>query len=270
MHPQPPSPHSETPRATQARPLTRRNTANKVYERLPEVEAQIAETLALDHSALVEVAGRNYESPAHVKDETLCYLIRERLRANRNDETNELIEVLLRRHAGTINWRVRACVDERHHEDCKGDITTELLTGLFDLDSDRSDFAQVRFGLFFKMLTTEAIKRFRRLQKQEQQAATNYPQGEDADDESNPIDKLADERALSVEDRAVYRDALMRLPDELRTIFILRHYDGWQIEADSADEPSISRYCNVTPRTVHNRLKEAEARLRRLREGRTR
>ena len=62
-------------------------------------------------------------------------------------------------------------------------------------------------------------------------------------------------------------DALARLPDHLREPFLLRYFAGWQIESDSPTEPSISRHLNVTPRTVRNRLRDAEANLRRWREG---
>lgn len=251
------------------RPLTRRYAdTGALYERLPEVETQVRRALALEEAMLVAEMEHDYKSPAHIKDETLCYLIRERMRAGRHEGANTIAEVLLHRHAWTIRRRIgRGGVDERHREDCLGEIVSQLLAELYDVDSDRSDFAQIRFGLFFEKLSNTVISRFRKLQQRERQAESVIPKQDDKTEEIDLLDTLADERALSAEERVLTRDALAYLPDDLREPFLLRYFDGWQIESDSPTEPSISRHLNVTPRTVRNRLRDAEANLRRWREG---
>jgi len=251
------------------RPLTRRNAdTGALYERLPEVETQVRRALALEEEALIEAMQYGYDSPAHIKDETLCYLIRERLRAGRHDAAHVVTEVLLRRHAGTIRSRIgRGGIERRHREDCDGEIVNQLLIELFDTDSDRSDFAQVRFGLYFKRLSNGVISKFRKLQRRERQAESVTFTQDDRTEEVDLLDTLSDERALSAEDRVLTRAALAHLPDDLREVFLLRHFEGWQTESNSPTEPSISRYLNVTPRTVRNRLRDAEASLRRWREG---
>jgi RNA polymerase sigma factor (sigma-70 family) len=252
------------------RPLTRRNTDTGVlYERLPEVETQVRRALALEEGALIEAIQHSYdESPTHLKDEVLCYLIRERLRAGHQESANAVTEVLLRRHARMIRSRIwRGGIDERHCEDCDGEIVSQLLIELFDTDSDRSDFAQVRFGLYFERLSNGVVSKFRKLQRREQQAESATSIHDDGAEEIDLLDTLADERALSAEDHALMRDALAHLPDDLREVFLLRYFEGWQTESNSPTEPSISRYLNVTPRTVRNRLRDAEASLRRWREG---
>lgn len=252
------------------RPLTRRNTeTGALYERLPKVVAQIRRALALEESLLVAALRHGYESPDHIKDEVLCYLIREQLRAGRQETANAIAEILLRRHAGTIRKRIdRRGIEERHREDCTGEIMSQLLIELFDTDSDKSEFAQVRFGLYFEKLSNGVIGRFRKLQRQERQteSVAVFTRGERAE-EIDLLDTLADEHALSAEDRVITKDALAQLPDELRGPFTLRHLDGWPTESDSPTGLSISRQLNVTPRTVRNRLRDAEARLRRWREG---
>ena len=252
------------------RPLTRRNTdTGALYERLPEVETQVRRALALEEEALIEAIQHSYdESPTHLKDEALCYLIRERLRAGHQESANAVAEVLLRRHARTIRSRIgRGGVDERHREDCTGEIVSRLLTELFDIDSDRSDFAQVRFGLYFEKLSNGVISKFRKLQQRERQGESVIYTQDDRTEEIDLLDTLADERALSAEGRVLMRDALAFLSNELREVFLLRYFEGWQTESNSPTEPSISRYLNVTPRTVRNRLRDAEASLRRWREG---
>jgi RNA polymerase sigma factor (sigma-70 family) len=250
--------------------LTRRYAATDApYKRLPVVEAQVRRALTLEEQALATEMRRDYQSPEHIKDETLCYLMRERVRADRHDDANTIVEVLLRRHTRTIRNRIRrGGVDERHHEDCAGEIVIQLLTELFDVESDRSDFAQVRFGLYFKRVSDGVISKFRSLQERERQAESVAAPRNDRTEEVDLLDTLVDERALSAEDRVVMRDALVHLPNHLREPFILRHFDGWQIESDSSSEPSISRQLKVTPRTIRNRLRDAEASLRRWREGR--
>src|SRR5205085_11472007 len=101
------------------RSLTRRYAdTGALYERLPEVEAQVRRALALEEAVLVAEMQHDYKSPAHIKDETLCYLIRERVRAGRHEEASVVTEVILRRIAGTIKQRiVGSGIDERHRED---------------------------------------------------------------------------------------------------------------------------------------------------------
>jgi RNA polymerase sigma factor (sigma-70 family) len=252
------------------RRLTRRYAdTGALYERLPEVEAQVRRALALEEAVLVAEMRHDYKSPAHIKDETLCYLIRERVRAGRHEEASVVTEVLLRRIAGTIKQRiVGSGIDERHREDCEGEIVGQLLAELYDAETDRGDFAQVRFGLYFKRLSYLVIRNFRQLQQRERQAENVISTQDDQAEEIDLLDTLADERALSTEGRILLRDALAHLPHNLREPFLLRYFDGWQIESDSPTEPSISRHLNVTPRTVRNRLRDAEAILRRWREGR--
>jgi RNA polymerase sigma factor (sigma-70 family) len=269
MRPPPPS-RTGAEADKDVRPLTHRNTdTGALYERLPEVETQVRRTLALEEEALIEAIQHSYgESPTHLKDEVLCYLIHERLRDGHQESANAVTEVLLRRHARTIRSRIgRGGVERRHREDCAGEIVSQLLIELFDTDSDRSDFAQVRFGLYFKRLSYGVIRRFRELQQRERQAESVTSTQGDRTEEIDLLDTLADERALSAEDRALTRDALAHLPDDLREVFLLRYFEGWQTESNSPTEPSISRYLNVTPRTVRNRLRDAEASLRRWREG---
>ncbi len=253
----------------EVRPLTHRTAdTGAVYERSPEVEAQVARALALEETRLMEELEHDYKSDAHIKDEALYYLIRERLREGVHESAKAFAEILLRRCARTISRRIeRRGVEERHREDCAGEIATDLLTDLFNIDSDRSDFAQVRFGLYFKRLSYLVIRNFRQLQQREWLAESVISTQDDQAEEIDLLDTLADERALSAEDRILLRDALAQLPHGLREPFLLRYFDGWQIESDSPTEPSISRHLNVTPRTVRNRLRDTEAILRRWREG---
>jgi RNA polymerase sigma factor (sigma-70 family) len=267
MRPPPSSAGAEADKSV--RPLTRRNLdTDALYERLPEVETQVRRALALEEAALAAEMRHGYKSPAYIKDETLCYLIRERVRAGRHDEASAITEALLRRVTGTIRQRIASGgIDERYREDCEGEIVGQLLAELYDVETDRSDFAQVRFGLYFKRLSYLVIRNFRELQRRERQAESVISTQGDRAEEIDLLDTLADERALSAEDRVLLRDALAQLPSDLREPFLLRYFDGWQIESDSPTEPSISRHLNVTPRTIRNRLRDAEARLRRWREG---
>jgi RNA polymerase sigma factor (sigma-70 family) len=267
MRPPPRHPGAETDR--NICPLTRRtHDTGALYERSPEVEAQLRHALTLEEAELMEALRHDYKSDAHIKDEALCYLIRERLRDGLHESANAFAEILLRRHDGTIKRRVaRARVEELHREDCGGEITIRLLTELFDTDSDRSDFAQVRFGLYFEKLSYAVINSFRRLQQREGQGETIVSTQDDDAREFDWLDTLADEHALSAENRAIMREALSLLPKDLRQVYVLRYFNGWQVEADSTSKPSISRYLGVTSRTVRNRLREAEAILKCWREG---
>lgn len=255
-----PSPHAAADRPPAVvRPLTRRNAADEPYKRTPEVEAQIAASLSLDHPAFLAAARRRYDEPGHLKDETLCYFFRERLRADRRDEANDLAGVLAARHAGTVARHASKLDSLR--EDCASEMFARLFEPLLDLEGDAGDFAQVRFGLFLKRIATDVVARA--LTARRQREAAIAPRG----DECDPLDRLVCSPALPIEESMDVRRGLARLPEELRTIFVLRHYFGWQIEAEADDQSSISRRLGVTPRTVRNRLKRADDILRRWREG---
>ena len=75
---------------------------------------------------------------------------------------------------------------------------------------------------------------------------------------------------MSEEDRYLYREGLRILPEHQRVAYVLRYYEGWQIESDDPDEPTISGYFKRTPRMIRNWFEQAEKTLHRWSEGKGR
>lgn len=251
----------------QIKPLTRRNLEGEVYERLPSVEAQIQEALVLAPEPLIERARvREIDSPLYLQEETLVYLIREHYRENQRNLVDSLTDALLRRCSKRINNLVRGSVESRYVDDCFRHIIKEVFERILDLERDRGDFAQVRFWVFLDRQIVEGIKKYLREERRDA-LTSSLDAEEDADPEEPPPIEVEDTRIFRADERAMYREGLRVLKEPLRTAFILRYFENWQIQSDDPSEATISRHFDVTPRTIHNWLKKAEQELLNWRGG---
>ena len=73
---------------------------------------------------------------------------------------------------------------------------------------------------------------------------------------------------IQVDTGLLVGEALATLEEPHRTVFVLRHYQGWPVESKHPGDPTISGYFGVTSRTVRNWLTTAEKRLAEWREER--
>jgi RNA polymerase sigma factor (sigma-70 family) len=180
---------------------------------------------------------------------------------------------LVRRCVGVINshlWRLGGELAR----DGFNDVVEQLFERILDLNTDRGDFLQVRFWVVLDRLAGSA---FNKQLSQYQEARKREPltalPGYDRDDEdgartARPVDDAAvmspaadealDEDELLRERRDRIRDALGRLGEPLRTVFLLRHHAGWPIEDQDPTVRTISRHFGKTPRTIRNWLNQAE------------
>lgn len=249
------------------KPLTRRNLQGEVYERLPSVEVQIRTAIALDPESLIELASvREIDSPDYLQEETLVYLIREHHRENRRSLVDSLTEILVRRCSKHIGNLVRGSIEPRYVDDCFRHIIKEVFERILELECDRGDFAQVRFWVFLERQIVEGIKNYLREETRDA-ITTSLETDRDENPEASVPIELADLRGLSAEERAMYREGLRVLKEPLRTAFILRYFEEWQIYSDDTSEPTISRHFNVTPKTIYNWLKKAQQELLNWRGG---
>ena len=239
-------------------PLTKRKKANgKIYRRPAVLDRQIREALKLDHRELRRRSEiRDEESPDYLKEESLVYLIRHYHKVGNQRVVNDLSKSLLDRCAALIYSRLLSLrVDLR--DEGYSDVVAELFSRIIDLKSDRSDFLQIRFGLCLKSLTVQV---FRKQLNQLKLERNSIPMAslEDYDgEETNPL-----VRPRSIESEVIEKDliraALSQLKEPLRSAYLLRHYEDWQIENQDPSVPTISRYFNKTPRTIRNWLTKAE------------
>ncbi|HUS14305.1 MAG TPA: sigma factor-like helix-turn-helix DNA-binding protein [Chloroflexia bacterium] len=251
------------------RPLTRRTRDGVLYVREPAVTTQIMVTATLSPAALLARAGiGNYHDPGFLREECLVYWLREYHRQQDRWLVSDLAAVLLRRAAGHVYHRLRA-LQADNVEDCYGDVVAALFAPILDLQSDRGDFAQVRFWRFLDAVTMMARRRHLRIQQHTggmRGWADHRESGGPAGDTDPLHQGSAALEGLSVEQRVLYRDALARLPEPYRRTFVLRHYYGWPIEDADPLAPTISRVFGKTPRTIRNWLATADNLLQEWRE----
>jgi len=260
----------EVQASVQVQPLTRCNSAGEVYQRLASVQSQITATLTLTSSQLIERAQiSDDQSPDYFQEECLVYLIREFHRRNDARTVNDLTELLIRRCQRTISGRLLAFGLESV-EDAVRDVIADLLDRILNLKNDRGDFLQVRFGLALKSLVIGVYRKYlARAEEAENIVPLSCIAGYESedDDEMQPVVELDDmvDSSISVEQRVLYREGLSILKEPYRRAFILRYYDGWQVEAKDPSVPTLSRYFGRTPRTIRSWLTYAEDILQRWR-----
>src|SRR5260370_5666391 len=85
------------------------------------------------------------------------------------------------------------------------------------------------------------------------------PEGDDDVRNGVQLNALADP-SIPMEQRLLYREGLSMLKEPYRTAFILRYYEGWQIDAKEPSVPTLSRYFKKSPRTLQTWLTLAEER----------
>jgi hypothetical protein len=261
----------EVQASVQVQPLTRRNSAGAVYQRIASVQSQIEAALRLTSSQLIERARiSDDQAPDYFQEECLVYLIREFHRRGDESAVSDLAEILLRRCKNMIYGRLQR-LGLQAVDDAFCDVIRDLFTPILDLESDRGDFLQVRFGHVLKKLTIGVYNQYVRGIKKEAEytvplssVAGNEPEGDDDMRNGIQLDDVADP-SISMEQRLLYREGLSSLKDPYRTVFVLRFYEGWQIESVDSSEPTLSRYFGKTPRTIRSWLMQAEQMLERWR-----
>ena len=261
----------EVQACVQVQPLTHCNSAGEVYQRIASVQRQIEAALTLTSSQLIERAQLSDDQvPDYFQEECLVYLIREFHRRGDEPIVNDLSEILLRRCKSMTYGRLQA-LGLQAVDDAFSDVIWDLFTRILDLESDRGDFLQVRFGLALKSLIIGVYNQYVRGMKKEAEytvplssiAGYEPEGGDDVRNSAQPGD-VADP-SISMEQRLLYREGLGSLEEPYRTAFILRYYEEWQIEAKDASEPTLSRYFGRTPRTIRTWLMQAEQMLERWR-----
>jgi DNA-directed RNA polymerase specialized sigma24 family protein len=263
------------PNVWRPEPLTHRNTNGQVYQRDALVERQICWAVALDAAALRARADKSdLTDPDFLKEECLVYLIRHYHRAGDRRRVNDLALALLQRCANPIYkylGSLKADAAKQGHDE----VIEKLFGLILDLNSDKGDFLQVRFGAVLKKMAIRAFNqqikaRKRALNLVPLSALPGYEQDDDNSGERRVKQVGQNYVATAAADEEIIRqemtlDALNHLQEPMRTAFLLRHYAGWPIEDQDPTVQTISRQFGKTPRTIRNWLEQAEAELERWR-----
>ena len=246
-------------------PLTKRNADGQLYERLPDVELQMREAIALDAAALrARLPIADQSAADYLKEETLVYLLRRAYAAADRGLVDDLTATLLGRCTNLVRHHLGSLGPDAVEEG-SAEFAADLVTQI--LDGNRADFLQVRFWVAAPKF---AIRVFGRLARARQHQGDTVPFSSiagyepDAKDDGRMVSarQLEDVAAPSDEEfvinNALVNDALARINERHRAAFLLRHYAGWPIEDQDPNVPTISRKFGVDPRTIRNWLKAVE------------
>lgn len=270
-------------------PLTRND-----YERSEEIVDHVQAALSLSRSGLMSRAQvHDKDHTLFIGEEALVCLIRHYHLRGDALVVERLSEALVRRITGPIKrwlWEVGFRSDDE--DDAMSEAYQETIVRLFggspsrddkerreggilDLDSDKSDFAQVRFWIFLQGRTTDAsriigVARGRRAKNIDiNDLAGHAPNGDTESrgespsenwDDLSPWKTLAQQHEEDALRRAVR--GLSNSPVPLRDVMRLRHFDRWQIESGDAGVVTLSTHFERTPKTIRSWLRKAEKQLR--------
>ncbi|MGI8546815.1 MAG: hypothetical protein ACR2M1_05690 [Gemmatimonadaceae bacterium] len=252
-------------------PLSHLTRSGRAYRRTVEVDAQIASALRLSSNELTARAKvRDRDAPDFLKEECLVYFIRVHHRAADLDTVNALSQVLLERCALWITRRFRALgLDKEDALTAYQQLVSEMIDAIIDPGSDRGEFFQVRFWRALRCRLLNAYDAWLRANKRDAQydSLTGSISGpNDADDDAGNHERLeerlgsGEDLALDLEHRTMIQEALLAIRDEQhREAFVLRHFEGWPLEAADPHGACLSRRFRVSVKTVYNWLQTAEA-----------
>ena len=238
------------------RPLTACDALGRPYERPPAIQDEIETVLGLESGALVDSAD-------NLRDETLVYLIRERRRAQDWAIAERLVRVLIERCRRVLLGTLHSLPQDVRDEAIRT-VLQQLFARITDLDDDRGDFYQIRFALGIKRLGTSAFRQCVLTLARDRLTEQQNAEPSDSRDASFNPHQWPDD-AVDLRDA---RKGLEAIKDNRhREAFFLHKVRDMPIESDDPELATISRHFGVSPRTVNNWLKQAEADLARWRKG---
>lgn len=257
-----------------ARPLSKtKEDDGTLYKRLPEIEAAIDAALSQDLDTLCRRAKmRDRRSADYLPSECLVHLIREAHRRGDEPRRDVLLRQLLERCHANLNKKVDPGIPNAAR------IRREILNdfgGLFASDGIDEHFPldiyEVAFNLAFMRFRITHLRPI--LDSLALQVA--YPEGEAETLEQELQDEVlariadlrgdADNPEAQVFRKQVY-NAIVALPEEERKALLLVHYYGFKIESENPNEVTAATLCKVSGRMIRYRVKNAIAKLEKLKE----
>lgn len=248
-----------------ARPLTKVDEKGVPYTRPNSIEAEIDKALTQDRKTLSHCAGVSQPSSSeYLHSECLVHLIRDAIRRNDQFLASALMPHLLVRCEASLK---RSVPDGwfRNAEEIREKVLSNFaLLFTDDAEEEALDYYECKFNRAFRSLRIDHVRAEARTRKD----LTEVPKVTTADGEAMPeADVLAilsrfAKIGPSQEDR-VYLPQVLKaidaLPPDQRRAFVRRRIIGDTEERVAADE-------GVDGRTIRNRLKRADARLKTLKE----
>lgn len=244
-------------------PLARKTRQGDVLTRPARVEAEIARALALDPEEIRTLAKGSEEE---MSSECLVHLIRRDLRSGSRELAEQVTPRLLERCEAGLRGSVRGFPPAAAAE-VREEVLGRLAVSLVE-PGDAADFLEVRFALALKRLRIDVCRMQRRRERGrialDSGAAAGEPAAEDPEAE---LERLAPSPA-NQEDQLLIRQALAALTEEERKVIVLHKLAGISLSSKVRETIDLVRLLGFSERTLRNRLRSAEAKLRAFREAR--
>lgn len=254
-----------------ARPLTKKDKDGNLYVRPPAIETKIDEALKQDWKVLsARTRQTDRRSSDFLPSECIVHLIREAVRRKDDPVATVLVGALLKRCEANLEVTVP---DRRlRNAAATREETIDALTimiaedGQAGHDSDL-DYFECSFAHAFRTLRISRV----RAELSYRKDLVELPESEDEDgDASFDADVLArlsrmaridanQETSLLLEELL---ERVKDLPEDERKAVILTRIIGYDEESTDKTKRTAATICNVSGRTIRNRLARATKRLK--------
>ena len=257
-----------------AHPLTKRDKTGNLYVRPNQVEAQINEVLSEDPTKIRNrITVWDSEASDFLSSECLVHLAREFLRRDREEMANMVLRVLLERCNSILLSKIpdnKLPVAAYVREEALGQFGELFATDGTEENRDRLDYFECRFNRAFRSHYQDLVRSEKaHLRRHVRIPSETYDSKADTHKEI-PYRLIEALKSQEATDSPVLlqeiHEAIDSLPHDVRQAVILCHVMGYKIESKNSDETTAATICNVSGRTVRNRLSRAAAKLSKFQE----
>lgn len=238
-------------------PLTKCRMDGRPYVRRPDVEEQICRVRETDPATWPDLAKAPPGSDGRLKSETIVHLVRILRKRGESTVAGQLIEQLIRR-AGKITRTWAKGFDQTTTEEIVLEVGGRLIEFILaETPTRQSEFLEAAFATAVKRRTLRRVD-----QLQNQPRTYQFARPTDAGDESdgtatNPLEAAPDgepspeEVAIAWETSDVLRSYVGAISNpKHREAVILRFFQGWPIESNDENRPSLCTHFSRSPRQI--------------------
>lgn len=237
-------------------PLTKRKANGDLYSRPLQVERQIDGVLSQDPSTIRRhLTVADPQASDYLSSECLVHLARYYRRHDDDSMANKVLSVLLSRCEKTLLAKIpdnELPTAREVQEEVIGQFGELFATDGTQENRDDLDYFECRFNGAFRTFYIDIVR------SETASLKRLAPLPDQADDTHKELQspETADSALLCRE----LREAIDALPDDERKAVIL-YYKGYKIESKNPNEVTVATICNVSGRTIRNRLSRAAEKL---------
>jgi hypothetical protein len=250
------------------RPLTKQDKDGNLYIRPVGIEKVIDAAMKQDLAVLQERAQVvDEKSPNYLPTECLVHIIRHAKRGGDERTMSALLPWLLARCEAVLLKRIP---DGRPNgaelrEDILGEFSLLFAEDGSGRNPDELDFYECRFNRAFRAFRTDLLRSESAYTGPLKPIPTEEETGFSAEDEErvSALPEALRSRPMQLENTCYSEllNAVNVLPPDERKAVVLCCILGLKEESNDPDEPTASKLCGVTPRTIRNRLERAARKL---------